>query len=67
MVVDFTITRINYLVGESFLQYGAAPFLCTLAGCLYLWYLGFGYAICPVSGIAKKAAMASSKLLTIFQ
>ena len=38
-VVAFAITRINLLfIDKLILRYGAALFLCLLAGYLYLWY-----------------------------
>ena len=47
--------------GKLILQCGAAPFLF-----ISVVSSSFGYAICLVSGIATKAAMAFPKSFTIF-
>ena len=56
MVVAFTITEMNYLVVSLFCDVVLPPFLFIF---IFVVLGSFGCAICLVSGIATKAAMAS--------
>ena len=58
MIVAFTVTEINYSMVSLFWDLVRPFYICDVKF--------FGCAICLVSAMATKAAMASSKSFTIF-